>query len=308
MKTVIALLRFPVIELECSFNSAEAWQRSLDRAAPLPGHSDNLHGVKEWRTGFTLVELLAVVAIIAVLAALLFPVFARVRESGRQAACASNLRQIGAAIFAYAADWDDLLPYDDDPDGSDPEYYPWSRPLEPLLGQRNRGVWRCPSDDYDEKHLRSFPQSESEFRKYSSYTPSVYFWGIHVIYPEGTPYEEMRSLSSVERPVSIIMVCEGDGRFPEFPLRPIAEFYRRLDSMDTYFMSRHQRKGNYLFADGHVKLLAIRQTLVPEVLWDTIEAWDKDYPYYYSENYTASGWKQEDIAKVLHQLNELGIP
>jgi prepilin-type processing-associated H-X9-DG protein len=307
MKTVV-LSGFPVIALDRSLDSAEAWRRSLDRATPLPGHSDKPHTVKKRRAGFILVELLAVVAIVAVLAALLFPVFARVRERGRQAACASNLRQIGAAIFAYAADWDDLLPYNDDPDGSDPEYYPWSRPLEPLLDPRNRGVWRCPSDDYDEKYLKSFPKSESEFHRYSSYTPSVYFWGIHVIYPEGTPYEEMRSLSSVERPASIIMVCEGDGRFPNFPLRPIAEFYRKLDSMDAYFMSRHWGKGNYLFADGHVKLLAIRQTLVPEALWDTIEAWDKDYPYYYPENYTAGGWKQEDIAKILQQLDGLGIP
>jgi len=58
------------------------------------------------RNGFTLIELLVVVAILAVLAALLFPVFAKAREKARQAACASNLRQIGNAAQQYASDWD----------------------------------------------------------------------------------------------------------------------------------------------------------------------------------------------------------
>jgi prepilin-type N-terminal cleavage/methylation domain-containing protein len=34
------------------------------------------------RAGFTLIELLVVIAIIAILAAILFPVFAKARESG----------------------------------------------------------------------------------------------------------------------------------------------------------------------------------------------------------------------------------
>jgi len=43
--------------------------------------------------GFTLIELLVVVAITAILAALLFPVFARARETAQKRTCASNLRQ-----------------------------------------------------------------------------------------------------------------------------------------------------------------------------------------------------------------------
>ena len=43
---------------------------------------------------FTLIELLVVIAIIAILAAILFPVFAKVREKARQTSCASNLNQL----------------------------------------------------------------------------------------------------------------------------------------------------------------------------------------------------------------------
>jgi prepilin-type processing-associated H-X9-DG protein len=47
-----------------------------------------------------------VVAIIAILAAILFPVFARVRETARQTACRSNLRQLGTATQMYLQDYD----------------------------------------------------------------------------------------------------------------------------------------------------------------------------------------------------------
>ena len=53
------------------------------------------------RSAFTLVEILVVLAIIAILAALLFPAFARARESAKQVNCASNLQQIGFAVLQY---------------------------------------------------------------------------------------------------------------------------------------------------------------------------------------------------------------
>jgi prepilin-type N-terminal cleavage/methylation domain-containing protein len=62
------------------------------------------------RSAFTLIELLVVIAIIAILAAILFPVFAQAREKARQAACLSNLKQIGTGVMMYVQDYDETFP------------------------------------------------------------------------------------------------------------------------------------------------------------------------------------------------------
>jgi prepilin-type N-terminal cleavage/methylation domain-containing protein/prepilin-type processing-associated H-X9-DG protein len=62
------------------------------------------------RLAFTLLELLVVISIIAVIAAIIFPVFASVRERGRRTACLSNERQIGMAMLQYAADSEETFP------------------------------------------------------------------------------------------------------------------------------------------------------------------------------------------------------
>src|SRR5437764_4603445 len=60
--------------------------------------------------GFTLIELLVVIAVIGILAAILFPVFAQARAKARQAACYSNLHQIGMALNMYVQDYDEHMP------------------------------------------------------------------------------------------------------------------------------------------------------------------------------------------------------
>jgi prepilin-type N-terminal cleavage/methylation domain-containing protein len=65
---------------------------------------------KRFSAGFTLIELLVVIAIIAILAAILFPVFARARESARRAGCLSNLKQLGTAFQMYTQDYDETFP------------------------------------------------------------------------------------------------------------------------------------------------------------------------------------------------------
>ena len=107
-------------------------------------------------TGYTLLELLIVLALTASLMAMLFPVFARVREKGRATTCLSNLRQIGMAMAMYAQDADDLYPrattvlsrYSFSQPGNEQPIYQTLPLLTNILVPyvKNRDIWRCPSD------------------------------------------------------------------------------------------------------------------------------------------------------------------
>ena len=123
------------------------------------------------RSGFTLIELLVVIAIIVILAAMVFPVFARARESARKAVCLSNVKNIALAIQMYLGDYNDTFP----PGEHRPEVRAWFmgnqdcatcgaggccenriRSPNPYLFYpaildeyvRNRDVWRCPSSRF----------------------------------------------------------------------------------------------------------------------------------------------------------------
>jgi prepilin-type N-terminal cleavage/methylation domain-containing protein len=99
------------------------------------------------RRGFTLIELLVVIAIIAILAAILFPVFARARESARRSGCQSNMKQVTTAMLMYAQDYDETFPFQDgDPcDYAKSKKACWINATMPYV--KNKQVWYCPSAD-----------------------------------------------------------------------------------------------------------------------------------------------------------------
>lgn len=61
--------------------------------------------------GFTLIELLVVIAIIALLLSILMPSLQMARESATRLICGTYMKTIGLAIYMYAEEHDDYLPY-----------------------------------------------------------------------------------------------------------------------------------------------------------------------------------------------------
>src|SRR6201994_4278177 len=97
--------------------------------------------------GFTLIELLVVIAIIAILAAILFPVFAKVREKARQTSCLSNEKQIGLAFTQYIQDNDETFPVQggEDAGSIQPSLgMGWAGQVYPYI--KSTGVFKCPDD------------------------------------------------------------------------------------------------------------------------------------------------------------------
>jgi prepilin-type processing-associated H-X9-DG protein len=89
-----------------------------------------------------LIELLVVMAIIAILAAILFPVFAQVREKARAATCVSNQKQIALAISMYAQDYDETFPY---PYFQATDQW-WEDMVNPYIRSQNKGgILACSS-------------------------------------------------------------------------------------------------------------------------------------------------------------------
>ena len=150
----------------------------------------------ERRRGFTLIELLVVIAIIAILAAMLFPVFARARESARKIQCLSNVKNIATAVQMYLTDYDRFPPGQHDtamleamsaatgrdlcvrfPEaamawGANP-FLRWPVILDEYV--RNRDVWRCPSSQHGARSIWVIPSYTSPWWRY--YLDHVGEWG-----------------------------------------------------------------------------------------------------------------------------------
>ena len=96
--------------------------------------------------GFTLIEILIVLAIVAILAAIIFVVFARVREKGRSAVCQSNLKQIALAMQQYIQDNNGRYPhnvYETIKGSPQTQYFHWNHALSPYAIDKT--IFRCPT-------------------------------------------------------------------------------------------------------------------------------------------------------------------
>ena len=96
------------------------------------------------KKGFTLIELLVVIAIIAILAAILYPVFARIKEQGHKSNCQNNLKQLAGALKVYISEWGNMPFVLYDSAGQKHWYWP-----EQLMGtgRLTSKVFKCTSDE-----------------------------------------------------------------------------------------------------------------------------------------------------------------
>jgi prepilin-type N-terminal cleavage/methylation domain-containing protein/prepilin-type processing-associated H-X9-DG protein len=176
------------------------------------------------RAAFTLIELLVVIGIISLLAAMLMPAVSRAKESGRSAACISNLRQIGIALQVYVDSNNNRLPFMRD------KMIGTNQPTNSLSGMEvvlrdelgNTNVLHCPSD-----RQQVFEQ-----------TGSSYAWNSLL---NGQPADNLNVLGMHFDPHAIPVAFDKEG----------------------FHAARGANKGvNYLYADGHIKnLLAIEGTI-----------------------------------------------
>lgn len=216
------------------------------------------------RRGFTLIELLVVIAIIAILAAILFPVFAKVREKARQTTCMSNLRQIGLGCLQYAGDNDGAwVPLDIDNNGT---YVPYYMLLDQYIGNpvssaHAGGVWNCPSDV-------AAKYSGSPQHTYAANTIRLLGSGcddspITNVGPgcgnsdttwPGPTYDD-----SIVYPTDSIVIIESAQPFDAWGFAVADDLW--VGGPVGWLFAGHTRHSNYLFADGHVKALAPFQTL-----------------------------------------------
>ena len=220
------------------------------------------------RRAFTLIELLVVVAIVAILAAILFPVFARAKESARAATCLSNMRQLGTAFVVYGGDADDLLPFSGDyqtigteqgawvPDGHLPSMPSCARMVYGYLDLctvadvqrgslwpyvKNKAVYRCPSDQTG--RFVGTGQAVDSSTQWVTYGMDYFVSG--------------RAPSSMAFPAATDLLVDEDvttrnnGSFwpcnPEDPTEPTCPL------LNDEFGRQHAQGANLLFCDAHAK-------------------------------------------------------
>ena len=204
--------------------------------------------------GFTLIELLVVIAIIAILAAVLFPVFAKAKESARQTQCLNNMAQLARAFISYTNDYDNWLPYSAPWDHPSPVnwvrtegWYWWQGKTEEQMNEvitggsiypyvRDTKVYRCPSDKMAPiKHL--------------SYSMNANLYGMCI--------DTVRKTSE-----QVLLMNELSGTLMNTPIPPPLPGQPHAGLNDGHFcfmnnddmpQNVHNDGSDYAFLDGHAK-------------------------------------------------------
>lgn len=216
------------------------------------------------RPGFTLIEILVVLAIVGLLTALLFPVFAKVRDSGRTTSCASNLSQIGKAIALYVNDNNQKYPpiiYAPNCTWVD-SIYPYAKSTE---------VFSCPSANYG-KYVPGcgtqdaidgiFGAWDGHNGSYDMVSPLIE--AQTTINETGTSTKYIIPPKTISQnryrfPSSTILVLDGSdiSYMPHIMFAVVNPGIDPITSVDDLadggVLPRHKDGVNLLYVDGHVK-------------------------------------------------------
>jgi len=210
---------------------------------------------------FTLIELLVVIVIIATLAAILFPVFAKVREKARQTSCASNMKQIGLGIMQYVQDNDETYPLARDGD----KVANWGQRIYSYV--KSTAVFKCPSNSENDKFMghSDFPGGGQGAQPPEIQIPSSY--GMNFLIGDrywGGP----KPIAAIDSPASKILVCERRwGWEPGMGWSDWVMGTGQEDAWSNVAFIAHTGRCNCIFCDGHVKSLKPTQTTQPVSMW-----------------------------------------
>ncbi len=226
--------------------------------------------------GFTLVELLVVIAIIGLLAALLFPVFARVREHARTNVCLSNLKQLSLATMQYAQDYDETYPLQTDwPNGTgvsttgiEVAYYSpqdgrldptWMAGIQAYLKNVDVGV--CPSAYTWEGPISPMGDAPTRHSR-TSYS----YNGLLGSLPNGAQFRNIvpqtlpvAKIAGVGRPAETMLFEDMGQVLPRSQPAPRYDFEGWSDVVYSTFQEKnyglhsHNNGLNLCYTDGHAK-------------------------------------------------------
>ena len=227
------------------------------------------------KSAFTLIELLVVIAIIAILAAILFPVFAQAREKARAISCLSNCKQTGLAYMMYVQDYDEITPLQNSPVVKDAagNYAAggyWFRLIQPYV--KNWQLMTCLDrtanrtvDMTTAKNQANYPvelKGQLQGYGYNDGWVSDSCYGLtceqnipNPTDPTGPPVKARlgRSIAAIQTPAD----CVAFGDTYDSPGYSVAmdNLLGYSDAPTTTKGIRHNGNLNFVFADGHAKVI-----------------------------------------------------